>query len=602
MATSNPRSLVRLVLLPVAVAASVASCAGTGVDPASVSSAQPSAQSLELDLRPAPSELALHATATWRFAGRLARDVDFTTSLRAPVDGGDVRAVDGTGAPLGIVSTPQGLRVHVEEGTNTIALTFTARPGDGLLLPLRAGRPVALVATTRGTSSPDWLPVPDGADAARVTTRFALPAGWSGAAPGRGDGSAFSSDAPLHLDGLAFFAGEFARVDDGGAVGVLAPADVADWARYEAPRIATAHAQIARTLGDPPSPVTVVFTPGLDDGRAVTIPGAVLAPVEWLGDEKYRRERDALPDVAAALATQWVGTPCESGPLAADFFVGVARHTSDWILGPAAGEDVFARRLDAARSGAGVAGSVDRATCFAHLVRRTIGEGPFAHALRSIRPGATPSEFVDALEKASGEDLDAVASAWIAGNGVPEVDVDWSYDATQRAVSLTVRQRQSPIGGIPRVFPGTVEVEVVSGRRTARHVVAIDAREVTVELPCEQRPTWLRFDSDARMPHLLASPPDRNGVLARSSSGETATDRVEALREIGRLARESRDDATRQQYTAQLSEALTRGTSAWVREVAAKQLADLGGLEARARLERASREDASPRVRAAALR
>jgi hypothetical protein len=591
------------VLSSVALAAA---CAGPGATPVDVVAVSPAAQALELVLAPDPAQGLVGVRATWIFDARVASPLEFEFGgLVAP---GTVTVTDGDGRTLEALATPSGLRVTATGDSNRIALAYSATPADGLVLASVDGVPSALIASFASDSH--WLATPRGTTRVHVETSFELPSGWTGIAPGNPpsaahDPSRWRTERALVLAGLHAVAGNLERMDDSAAgdFAVLAPPAHASAARDVAARVVGDHAAVERVLGARGRSTTVVFAPGLVDvartPTTLVAPGLVVAPVEWLG-ATGARAADASAAVATGLASQWIGTPAD-GAAAPEFWRGLAAHTADWVLGPALGEDVAARHLDAARRGAGAAGSFERGYATAQLARLATGDGPFVHALRSSAPIVDPAAFLDALEKSSGLELEAVLAPWLNGSGVPELRLASDWRPVERVVLLELEQRQTPADGVARVFAGPIDVEIVSGRRIARHRIELTQRSQVFRLPCEAEPTWLRFDATLRLPHVPTVPPERNGVLARASRAETNADRVDALREIARLARVSEPGPTRQLFMTQLCDALWRDPSAWVRETAARELGTLGGLESRATLERSARQDADLAVRAESL-
>jgi hypothetical protein len=578
-----------------------AACQAPVSAPQKIVRAAPSATAVDIVLAPSTSAGTVAVAADWTFDARIATPIAFDFGGR--IDGTGLVARGAGGESLDIVATSSGFTVAPTGETHRITLEYTQPAVEGLVLAESGGAVVALVAQY-GASS-DWLATPSGATRVRVGTAFELPAGWSARAPGAATGAAsWSTAGAVRLDALTAVAGEFATVDAGAApLAVHVPAAYTSDAGVAAAGLVKAADDLARVLGAPPAPIDVVYTSGLVapgvTARALVAPGLVVAPVEWLGTSDDVA-RTALASVSAGVASQWIGTPAHDAA-APEFWRGVAAHTVDWLQGGALGSEVGARHLDAARAGAAAAGSFERGYATANLARQLVGDGPYVHALKSASPITSGAAFLDALEKAGGTELDATLAPWIEGRGVPSIALTWNWRANERVVELVVDQRHTPSEGVARVFSGPIDVEIVSGRRIARHRIELEKRTQTFRLPCDAEPTWTRFDASLRMPYEVATPPERNGVLARAARGETSADRVDALREIARLAREQDAGPTRQLLVTPLTDASWRDPSSWVREIAAQGLGSIGGLEARATLERAAREDADTAVRAIAL-
>jgi len=582
--------------------------------------AAPQAQALEVHLTPDPLSGTLRSRVTWRFASRVSGPVDFDFAGRTGTGRLAVRAFGETGEELAIESLPGGgLRVLEVPGANRIMFDVDAPAAPGLVLPREGGASLGLVAraTDDAGRAQAWLPIPLGAERVWVgATEWDLPEGWNAAvAPASSD--------PLHVDGLVWAAGPFEPTAAPGAPGAtlwIHPR-LARFADGAAVAVGELHGAVRERLGVALDPLDLVFVPGTTDasadGAVLDQPGALLVPETWLGAEGGFDRPERRVDLAAAIARTAIATAPQVSAADASFWRGLAEHVGEWALVSASpvgspDRELVARRQDARHGAASEAGSVARAAALAHLLRSNAGNGPFLHAVRTVadgiaEPGATPAAFVDALARAAqgdddAPDLVAVAAPWLEGGGLPELDLIWEHDAAAGEVAVTVVQRQASFATGGGVFPAAIEVEVASGSALERHLVTLTARTTEVRLPAYGRPRWVALDPDRRLPHELVSNPSRNELFARANGASTATGRVLALRQLGERARATRDAAIRQLLVAPLSEALKRHASPWVREVAARELGSIGGLEARAYLERSARADAAPAVRAAALR
>ncbi|QDU85516.1 hypothetical protein Pla163_26480 [Planctomycetes bacterium Pla163] len=598
------RPAFRHLALSVALLPTLAACrAGDGFTSQPVA-ATPTAQSLTLHLAPDPGSGTLRTRATWVFASQLPAGVEFDFAGRAESGQLTLRVFDESGAQIDVEPTDGGFRVAKAPGANRLMLEVDAPAAPGLFLPRAGGADVGLQArATAGGAPSSWLPIPSATDRVRVASvDWVLPAGWTALAP--------TTREPLDVRELFFAAGPWERVQ------ARTDSDVRLWAEPGLDRLTPLAARtveaaldgLGQRLGALDGPLDVVFL-GLPDGRDRSLPGAVLVPASWLGDGRGFEGDDQRADLFGAIARAWIGSSSEVGSSSDAFWRGIARHLGDSIfagsgleLNSGSGAEFLARRIAGAHAGAGQPGSVARAASFAHLVHRTVGDGPFLHALRSRAASDSPDAFVDALSKAADRDVAALAAPWLTGSGVPLIALESSYDAGARELVVEVSQRQSSSGSSVHVYRADVELEISSGPRIDRHLVELNARRVTVRLPLDEAPDWIAFDPSQRLPHQLATTPPRSELFARATRAPAPSSRIEALQQLATLARAATSDTTRRLLTAQLTDAVTRTGSAWVRQVAARELGTIGGLEARAVLERVTRRDASADVRATALR
>ena len=262
---------------------------------------------------------------------------------------------------------------------------------------------------------------------------------------------------------------------------------------------------------------------------------------------------------------------------------------------------------------------------------------------------ATTDDFRQAVLEATGENLDWFWGEWLYQAGYPQFDVAATYDSTQRALTLTVKQTQDSVlpdtvvarpgmpasvrpeasrvrVTVPAAFrmPVVVRVGTASGDVTQR--VEIDAREQTVVVPnVTSAPTMVVFDDGNHVLKSLRFDEPTAWLATELARDANLWDRRWA---IGQLAKRTTDSAA----AAALAEAAVRAdyyltrvdavqaldsfpaaaalpavratlsdTSAAVRRAALATLAKLGGAQAAALARTAWANDSSYEVRAAAL-
>lgn len=141
-----------------------------------------------------------------------------------------------------------------------------------------------------------------------------------------------------------------------------------------------------------------------------------------------------------------------------------------------------------------------------HMLRRQVGDSAFFGALRAYytahRDGTALSDDLrEAMERASGQQLEWFFDQWLRRPGFIEADVTWTYDPSSHQVSLDVAQ-----GGRYGAFRFPLTVAVREGNGVVRReTVTVPAeRQVHVVLPA-------RF---ATTPQALEADPDVD-LLAR---------------------------------------------------------------------------------------
>jgi aminopeptidase N len=125
-----------------------------------------------------------------------------------------------------------------------------------------------------------------------------------------------------------------------------------------------------------------------------------------------------------------------------------------------------------------------------HMLRRQVGDSAFFRALRAYysahRDGtALTGDLRQAMEGASGQQLDWFFEQWLRRPGFPELDVTWSSDPSSHQVTLDILQG-SRFGAFR--FPLTVEVRDADGVLRRSTVLVPAQTRVQLALPPGTRP------------------------------------------------------------------------------------------------------------------
>ena len=141
-----------------------------------------------------------------------------------------------------------------------------------------------------------------------------------------------------------------------------------------------------------------------------------------------------------------------------------------------------------------------------HMLRGEIGDGTFWKGMRVYYQrfrdrNASTADFVAVMEEVSGRRLDWFFDQWLRRPGVPELEIEWSYDAAASAVEFDVRQ----LG--PTIYRLPVDVEaVLADGSSVRGRVDVVGQRSAESLPVPVRPESLRIDPDGwlLMRHTVA--------------------------------------------------------------------------------------------------
>ena len=221
-----------------------------------------------------------------------------------------------------------------------------------------------------------------------------------------------------------------------------------------------------------------------------------------------------------------------------------------------------------------------------HMLRRRLsdaalfaGLGEFLqrHAFQTVET----RDLIDALQRASGQDLEGFFDQWVLrGAGYPELAVSSIWSERDRCLALTVRQEQVTQGGSP--FALDTMVRFRAGGADVDRPLRIAAAEQTFAFALDEPPAQIIFDPGG---HLLARIVHRKDRALWLEELRAATDPVDRRRAAQQLA------SAAPPACAELARALRQDPAWTVRTAAATALGALGGSGARDALLDALREE-----------
>jgi hypothetical protein len=134
------------------------------------------------------------------------------------------------------------------------------------------------------------------------------------------------------------------------------------------------------------------------------------------------------------------------------------------------------------------------------MLQDLLGRETFETGLRSFFAShkfgsARTGEFIDAMETASGRDLDEFFRGWFYSWELPEVRTAWM--ATPVAEGFRIDFRVTQVKGL-FVFP--LWVEWTRGRESGRTLIIVDETVETASLILPERPKKVRFNPDRAVP------------------------------------------------------------------------------------------------------
>lgn len=140
-----------------------------------------------------------------------------------------------------------------------------------------------------------------------------------------------------------------------------------------------------------------------------------------------------------------------------------------------------------------------------HMLREELGDEAFwkavnnylnAHKFGSVES----SDLKNAMETASGRDLDWFFDQWVYGTSHPKLSVQHTYSPQTKTYRIVINQTQKPDRLTPVAFRLPVEIEFKSGATARSEKIEITKRSETFTFIADTEPTELRFDPRQKIP------------------------------------------------------------------------------------------------------
>jgi aminopeptidase N len=137
-----------------------------------------------------------------------------------------------------------------------------------------------------------------------------------------------------------------------------------------------------------------------------------------------------------------------------------------------------------------------------HMLRERMGDEAFwsgiqAYYARHVNGNATTADFRQAMEEASGLDLEPFFQQWLYSGGNPHLAGWWDYDPTARALRVEISQTNTA----GTIFELPLELGVYfdgEALPSVLHEVDVDGRFHRFVVPVEREPTDVRLDPNVR--------------------------------------------------------------------------------------------------------
>jgi len=137
-----------------------------------------------------------------------------------------------------------------------------------------------------------------------------------------------------------------------------------------------------------------------------------------------------------------------------------------------------------------------------HMLKNKVGKENFKKGIRSYykrfrNSTAVTKDFVNEMERASNIDLDPFFNQWLFQGGIPELKLDWVYNAKKKVVNMTIEQTQSSKYIYPEL---AIEVEILGGNKLSKQVtIELNDRKQKISIPFDTTPNDIIIDPQTNL-------------------------------------------------------------------------------------------------------
>ncbi|MDL5050111.1 M1 family aminopeptidase [Oscillatoria amoena NRMC-F 0135] len=136
-----------------------------------------------------------------------------------------------------------------------------------------------------------------------------------------------------------------------------------------------------------------------------------------------------------------------------------------------------------------------------HMLRQEVGDDGFWKGIRNYYEryrdsNALTSDFRLVMEEASGKQLEAFFNQWLEEANLPDFTGHWTYNPTDKSVTLTLDQVQPG-----RVFDLSLEIGVYGGTTDKPEIrpIKINQKSTKISFPAAIKPVKIELDPQVRL-------------------------------------------------------------------------------------------------------
>src|SRR5256884_364689 len=213
-----------------------------------------------------------------------------------------------------------------------------------------------------------------------------------------------------------------------------------------------------------------------------------------------------------------------------------------------------------------------------HMMRNELGDELWWKAIRQYvkkfaGQNVETNDFKEAIEEATGRNLDVFFDQWLYHAGHPEFELSWSWDGSAKQVELRTKQTQEVKDPVP-LFKVSASVELAWPDRTQNESIRIEQADQVFRFDAPRRPRAVLFDPEDTLLKKATFKKPRDELLWQLANVGSVWPRIEACRYLGKLVGDAK-------AIEGLEDALKNDKFWGVRREAAVALGEIGTTAAR---------------------
>jgi aminopeptidase N len=174
-----------------------------------------------------------------------------------------------------------------------------------------------------------------------------------------------------------------------------------------------------------------------------------------------------------------------------------------------------------------------------HMMRNELGDDLWWKAIRLYvkkfaGQNVETNDFKEAIEEATGRNLDVFFDQWLYHAGHPEFELSWSWDESAKQVELRTKQTQEVKDPVP-LFKLSASVGLVWPDRIQQESIRIEKADQVFRFDAPRRPRAVLFDPEDRILKKVTFKKPRDELLWQLANVGSVWPRIEACRDLGKL-------------------------------------------------------------------